>query len=431
MFGITKKLIHYITFEQPVTGFPMCDFERLKYEVRPCDVLLIEGRSRVSEVIKNITQSPWSHACLYIGRIHDIDDIELRKKIEAHYNYDPDVQLVIEGFLGKGTIISPLNIYHRDHVRICRPRGLSRQDAQQVLSSALNRLGQEYDVKQIFDLFRFLIPWSILPRTWRSRLFQSHAGTSTKTVCSTMIADAFSSINFPILPLIKQHEETGIELIERNPMLFTPRDFDYSPYFEIIKYPFIGIAEHGLYKNLPWNPEGLVSNDSQGVVNQAVLMQNQLAENQKLAKSSKSKNKTSGVSVAADSSFTVAVDTSAIYEREQNPQRVNLINQEEIKQTKKSKLFGLTKKDKKNNNNNNSNNNSDNNSGDSTPPSGSGDTGPSSGSNINIHGSNFSAQHSDKLKDSFFSPITFVSPIFFNHVLPKSDLVKNLLRWYK
>ena len=257
---LTQRFIEWISYERPNTDIPLCDFERIRYEIRPCDVILTEGRSRVSEVIKQITQSPWSHACLYIGRIHDVDNPELRKKLSEHFKGDPDVQLVIEGYLGKGTIASPLDNYRTTHIRICRPTGLSRKDAQAVTAFAINKLGSDYDIRQIFDLARFLIPWSFLPRRWRSSLFEHNAGPTTKTVCSTMIAEAFSVIDFPILPVVKQHEETGIELFARNHRIFTPRDFDYSPYFEIIKYPFVSFTE-GPYRYLPWNRQGLYSPD--------------------------------------------------------------------------------------------------------------------------------------------------------------------------
>src|SRR5215510_7731907 len=35
--------------------------------LRPGDVLLVEGNTRVSAAIKYLTQSTWSHAALYVG----------------------------------------------------------------------------------------------------------------------------------------------------------------------------------------------------------------------------------------------------------------------------------------------------------------------------------------------------------------------------
>ncbi len=245
----------------------MCDFERIRYELRPCDVVLVEGRSPVSDVIRVITQSPWTHSAIYIGRLHDIDDPDLRKKVAEFYQGEPDEQLIIEGMMGQGTIVSPLSIYKNDHVRICRPSGISRRDAQLAIAHCVDRLGDDYDVRQIFDLARFLLPWSIVPRSWRSSIFSNHPGSYTRTVCSTVIAEAFGSVSFPILPAIVESENGDVELVARNPRLFTPRDFDYSPFFEIIKFPFLNIVEKGVYRQLPWN-EKLISNDKHGLVDQ-------------------------------------------------------------------------------------------------------------------------------------------------------------------
>ncbi len=255
---IRDKVVNWLIEDREVTEFPMCDFERIRYELRPCDVLLTEGRNEVSDVIKYATQSAWSHSALYIGRIHDIEDPLIRSIAMEHFNGTADTQLLIEGVLDKGTVITPLSFYRHDHIRICRPQGLSPTDAQHVIDFAIHKLGSDYDVRQILDLARFMLPWSFLPRKWRSSLFNSHPNQATRTVCSTMIAEAFSSVHFPILPHIKRNKDTGIELFQRNPRLYTPRDFDYSPYFEIIKFPFVSLDEQPAYRKLPWNKEGVV-----------------------------------------------------------------------------------------------------------------------------------------------------------------------------
>lgn len=235
---------------------PLCDFERIRHEVKPCDVLLIEGNSRVSQVIKQTTQSPWSHAVLYVGRLHDIEDDRIRQTVQESYDGSPDEQLIIESELGFGTVVHPLNRYHGEHLRICRPNGLSYSDSQQVLHYAVSRLGVAYDVRQILDLARFFFPYSFLPRRLGSSLFQHSPGEATKTVCSTMIAEAFSFIQFPILPLVKHDNDAGVQLFQRNPKLCTPSDFDYSPYFQIIKYPFLDYTHHSDYRLLPWHGHG-------------------------------------------------------------------------------------------------------------------------------------------------------------------------------
>lgn len=258
---LVDTIIDWLNHENEPAEVPACDFERIRYELKPCDIILVEGRSRVSDVIRMITSCPWTHAALYVGRLHDIEDPQVRAIVGDHFPAEPDTQFVIESILGKGTIVNRLTYYEREHIRICRPKGLSFRDAQEVIRYAVSRLGADYDVRQIFDLARFLFPWFVLPRKWRSSLFQRHAGRPTRTVCSSMIAEAFGFIQFPILPLVKRTGSSGVQLFRRNPRLCVPRDFDYSPYFEIIKYPFIDFAVHSSYRLLPWKGSGVLSGE--------------------------------------------------------------------------------------------------------------------------------------------------------------------------
>lgn len=259
---IINLIVGWLTHERPPNPIPMSDFERMRYEIKPGDVILVEGRTRASDVIKTITQSRWSHAALYIGRVHEIENPLCRQRVKEYFDGQPDVQLIIESELGRGTLVRPLSAYDRDHMRICRPRDMTFGDAQKVISYAVSRLGADYDIRQIFDLLRFLFPWLIMPRRWRSSLFTAHVGKSTKTVCSTMIAEAFASIQYPILPLVRRSENHEVKIYRRNPKLCTPSDFDYSPYFDIIKYPFMNFAQsQPHYRLLPWEADKMHSPD--------------------------------------------------------------------------------------------------------------------------------------------------------------------------
>jgi hypothetical protein len=262
---IRSAVVNWLKHKKPLPRTPLSDFERIRHEVKACDVLLVEGRSRVSEVIKLITQSNWSHAVLYVGRLHDIEDPHLRDRLSKHYHGGADRQLIIESELGMGTLVRALTAYEGEHMRICRPRGLGYSDSQKVISNAIARLGAAYDVRQIFDLARFLFPWSIMPRRWRSSLFSARPGKSTQTVCSTMIAEAFGSVQFPILPLVKRIEGDSVQLFMRNPKLCTPSDFDYSPYFDIIKYPFLDFHHHADQRLLPWKGSARLSAEEKGI----------------------------------------------------------------------------------------------------------------------------------------------------------------------
>lgn len=259
--SLWEKIVEWLSTNHEDVNMPLSDFDRLRYEIRPGDVILVEGRSSISEIIKTITLSNWTHSAIYIGRLHNIDDPVLRKFIQKFYTGGMDDQLIIESQLGVGTIVDNISKYRDDHLRICRPSSITRLDSQNVIAYAINRLGTNYHVRQILDLARFLFPYAILPRRWRSSLFEHNAGTPTHTVCSTMMAEAFASVHYPILPVLHRDEDGQLVMYKRNTRLITPKDFDYSPYFDVIKYPILDFDELAIYQRMPWGKDGIVLND--------------------------------------------------------------------------------------------------------------------------------------------------------------------------
>src|ERR1700743_1524305 len=65
---VSAKILDYL---QKPTGryapFFAADIDVLRASLQPCDVLLVEGNTRLSAIIKHLTQSSWSHATLFIG----------------------------------------------------------------------------------------------------------------------------------------------------------------------------------------------------------------------------------------------------------------------------------------------------------------------------------------------------------------------------
>ncbi len=261
-FKVWQWMVAWLTREGEPHEIPLCDFPRLSQELKIGDVLLVEGRTRIGGVIKIVTQSAWTHSALYIGRLQDIQDLALRRLVAQFYQADYGEQLLIEAMLGEGTRVSPLSKYRREHLRICRPQGLCPDDAQRVIAYAIRRLGNDYDVRHLLDLARFFLPWAILPRRWRSTLFEARAGDTTRNLCACLLAEAFDSVDFPILPFVERRDDGSLRFFKRNPRLFVPRDFDYSPYFHIIKYPFLGLDDLGVYRSLAWSRSPLVYSDS-------------------------------------------------------------------------------------------------------------------------------------------------------------------------
>lgn len=220
----------------------LCDFDRIQQEVRIADVLLIEGRTMISGTIQQVTRSTWSHSCLYLGKYGDLPQAT-QALISLHYKFEPQEQLILESLLDKGTVIVPLRKLKHEHIRICRPKYIAYGDAHSVITYAVSHVGVRYDLRHVFDLLRFFMPYSIIPRKWRSSLFGFKAGNDTKAICSTLIADAFKYVDYPILPIVEPLIDGNYKLKHRNTKLCTPSDFDYSPYFDIVKYPFFNLRE--------------------------------------------------------------------------------------------------------------------------------------------------------------------------------------------
>lgn len=256
------KFIEWLTrdIDKP-PEVPLSDFENISHSMQPGDVLLIEGRSRVSKVICTITRSRWTHAALYIGYINDIKIPDQRRRVIESYQGDPRDQLIIESIVGKGVVISSLSSLKQENIRICRPKGLLFKDVSRVIACAIGGLGSQYDTRQILDLARFLFPWGLLPRRWHSTLFTYKAGVPTQLSCALLLAESFASVQFPILPTIKRDAGGNLIFIQRLPRLFTPGDFDSSPFFETVKCPVVKFTNQFNYHDLSWIKDAASDNE--------------------------------------------------------------------------------------------------------------------------------------------------------------------------
>jgi hypothetical protein len=233
--------------ERPSPGFrPYAygDPESLRRTLRPADVLLVEGMNRVSVAIKYLTQSTWSHSALYVG--------------DALGDGGDDPRCLVEANLGEGVVASRLSKYGHVHVRICRAVDLTPEDRDRVVDFMVASLGKRYDLKNVADLLRFFMPTPPVPMRFRRRLLAMGAGDPTRAICSSLIAEAFAAVRYPILPKITRearHEgEAQFQRREilhiRHHSLYAPRDFDISPYFHIVK----PTLEEGFdYRNLRWS----------------------------------------------------------------------------------------------------------------------------------------------------------------------------------
>jgi len=243
------------------------DLDNMLSHMRLGDVVLVDGEQRVSEVIKYLTQSTWSHSVLYVG-----DEIlrrfpERREALVAAHGRDAE-HMVIEALM-EGVVASPLSKYASLNMRVCRPSGLRPEDRQRILDEVIAQLGHHYDMQNVFDLARYFFPVSVIPRRFRRRALEFGSGLPTQVICSSLIGRAFQNVGFPILPAVTPGEGRSVvrrwrdRILRRSPppyatvfkrqlpSIITPRDFDLSPYFEVVKAHLIEVPEFD-YRRIRW-----------------------------------------------------------------------------------------------------------------------------------------------------------------------------------
>jgi hypothetical protein len=243
------------------------DVEALRQCLRPGDVILVDGDQRISEVIKYLTQSTWSHSALYVG-----DELLRRfpaERLALTAAHGRDVGHMMVEALAEGVVASPVSKYAHLNLRICRPMGLRREDLRRIVDEVLGQLGNHYDMQNVFDLARYFFPVSLIPRRLRRRALEFGSGLPTQVICSSLIGRAFQNVGFPILPAVTPAQGPRItrrwrdRLLHRTPPFYasvfrrqapsiiTPRDFDLSPYFEVVKFHLIEVPEFD-YRRIRW-----------------------------------------------------------------------------------------------------------------------------------------------------------------------------------
>ena len=180
----------------------------LELTLQPGDVVLVSGSEKISKAIKYLTQSTWSHAAIYVG------DVVGRKEP------DGEPHTLVEVNLGEGCVSAPLSKYAKAHTRICRAVSLDDEDKQSVVDYMITRIGLQYNLRNIFNMARFLVPLPVPPRL-RRQMISIGSGAPTRAICSTLIAQAFQKVRYPILPRVEKVrcQQLGIGRYSRREIL--------------------------------------------------------------------------------------------------------------------------------------------------------------------------------------------------------------------
>ena len=171
------------------------DLPALSALLRPGDVILTEGNSRVAALVRRLTRSPWAHVSIYVGPLEAGDD----------------PRCIVEADISAGVRAVPLSEFKGQRARIVRPFGLDQSDCRRLADWLLGRIGSPYDHAHAWALCRSLLKLPA-PRTM--------VQDAKHFICSSLLVQAFVFVGYPIATSQARS--------------VVPRDFESAAGFEVV-----------------------------------------------------------------------------------------------------------------------------------------------------------------------------------------------------
>ena len=186
------------------------DLVSLRPWLLPGDVLLTDGITRAAALVRRITRSDWAHVSMYVGSLDE----------------GPDAHCIVEADVAAGVRSVPLSEFAGQQVRVLRPKNLSEADRRRLVDLVVSRIGDAYDLGHAWRL-AIALRLPILGRLGSAG--SAMAETTTRFICSTLVAHAFVLVGCPIPALQMGARAAGGE----GHRYVTPRDFELAPLFEV------------------------------------------------------------------------------------------------------------------------------------------------------------------------------------------------------
>ncbi len=168
---LTGALVFYLA--QPVAPSGAAG-ESLREVLKPGDVLLSEGNSRMAALVRRVTRSSWSHVAMYVGPLEE----------------GADPRCVVEAHFAAGVRAVPLSEFDGQRARVLRPVGLGEADRQRIADWVVRRIGNPYDLAHAWRLAKWLLRPTPSPRAM--------AQDAKRFICSTLLTQAFLFIGYPV-----------------------------------------------------------------------------------------------------------------------------------------------------------------------------------------------------------------------------------------
>ena len=180
--------------------------------LRPGDVLLTEGNTRMAALVRRLTRSTWSHVSMYVGPLEE----------------GPDPRCIVEADVAAGVRAVRLSELQELRVRVLRPTGLVDADRCRLADWVVSRIGDGYDMAHAWALGRQLLRLPLPSRAPRTS--RSPAQGAMQFICSSLLAQAFLLIGYSIAPTVIGPRDAGAA----DHRYVIPRDFESAPGFEVV-----------------------------------------------------------------------------------------------------------------------------------------------------------------------------------------------------
>jgi hypothetical protein len=140
----------------------------------------------------------------------------------------PDPRCIVEADVAAGVRAVRLSELKGLHVRVLRPTGLDELERRRLADWVTSRIGGDYDLAHAWMLATKLLRLPLRPRL---RPAATMAQSATRFICSSLIAQAFMLVGYPIMPVLIGLRETG----SGDHRFVTPHDFHNASVFEVVK----------------------------------------------------------------------------------------------------------------------------------------------------------------------------------------------------
>lgn len=188
------------------------DLQSLAAVLLPGDVLLTDGHTRAAAIVRRATKSTWAHVALYVGPLEE----------------GPDPRCIVEADFAEGVRAVRLSELKVGHLHVLRPTALNDADRRRLADWVVSRIGDKYDLAHAWALgtrlLRLPLPSRLSPPPG------SAAEMTRRFICSSLLAQAFLLVGYPIIPA--RHGLSNAASGDLRHL--TPSDFESASIFEVV-----------------------------------------------------------------------------------------------------------------------------------------------------------------------------------------------------